>query len=108
MSEKRAKYGNIKVVVDGIKFDSKLEAKRYGELKLLERSGEIEAFELQVKYPLIVNGVKICTYICDFLVKYPNGKWVIEDTKGVLTPDFKLKMKLMKAIHGIDISLVKR
>lgn len=108
MSEKRPKYGNVKVVIDGIKFDSKLEAKRYGELKLLEKMGLIESFELQKRYPLEVNGIKICTYVCDFVVNYPNGKRVIEDTKGVLTPDFKLKMKLMKAIYNIDILLIKK
>jgi hypothetical protein len=108
MSEKRAKYRNIKVVVDGVKFDSKLEAKRYGELKLLKQMGLIESFELQKRYPLEVNGFKICTYVCDFVVNYPSGKRVIEDTKGVLTADFKLKMKLMKAIYNIDIELIKR
>ena len=106
--KKQSKYKNVKTVVDGIKFDSKLEAKRYGSLKLLKAAGEIESFELQKRYPLVVNGVKICTYVCDFVVNYPNGARVIEDTKGVLTPDFKLKMKLMKAIYNIDIQLIKK
>lgn len=104
------KYHNIKTVVDGITFDSKLEAKRYGELKLLEKGNLIFGLELQPKFPIVVNGKKICTYIADF--KYilktsqPQGvgsEEIIEDVKGMKTPIYNLKKKLMKAIHGIDI-----
>ena len=56
-----------------------------------------------------INGQKICDYVADFryLLEEENGlsKLVVEDAKGMLTPEFKLKQKMMKAIHNIDIYL---
>jgi hypothetical protein len=108
----RPKYGNKKTVVDGIKFDSKWESQRYLYLKSLEKANRVKNLELQPKFIISVNGQKICTYIADF--KYDredkDGVWehVIEDAKGVETPEFKLKKKLMKAVHNIDIYLSKK
>ena len=108
----RAKYGNKKTVVDGIKFDSKWESQRYLYLKSLEKAGRIKNLILQPKFLIIVNGQKICAYIADF--KYnkedASGQWehIIEDAKGVETPEFKLKKKLMKAVHNIEIYLSKK
>ena len=108
----RTKYGNKKVKVDGIKFDSKWESQRYLYLKSLERGETVKDLELQVRYPLEVNGHKICTYIADFRYKKldKNDVWheIVEDAKGFETPEFKLKKKLMKAIHGIEIFLSKK
>lgn len=98
------KYGNTPTVVDGIRFASKKEAKRYGELKLLEKVGEIADLELQPKFPLVVNGVKVCTYIGDF--RYRNVRQdqvIVEDAKGVRTDVFIIKSKLTKAVHGVDV-----
>lgn len=99
------KYGNKKTEVDGIVFDSKKEATRYQELRLLERAGAIGDLELQPKYPIEVNGTKICTYIGDFRYRDPASKYnrTIEDVKGIKTPVYRLKKKLMKAIYGIEI-----
>ena len=108
----RPKYGNKRTVVDGIKFDSKWESQRYLYLKSLEKANRVKNLELQPKFIISVNGQKICTYIADF--KYDredkDGVWehVIEDAKGVETPEFKLKKKLMKAVHNIDIYLSKK
>lgn len=100
-----SKYRAIRTEVDGIKFDSKREAKRYGVLRIMERAGLISGLECQVKYPITVNGKLICTYICDF--KYlEKGSVIIEDVKGVRTPIYKLKKKLMEAVHGIIIKEV--
>lgn len=95
-AKKAPKYHNKKTVVDGIVFDSKGEANRYGELKMLERSGQIEHLRLQVAYELRgMNGDKICKYIADF--EYiENGKMVVEDFKGLATQAYKLKAKLFK------------
>ena len=99
---KVTKYRAKKTVLDGITFASKAEATRYRNLKLLERAGEIQNLELQPSYVLEHNGTKICTYRADF--KYmQDGKEVIEDVKGFKTPVYRLKKKLMLAIHGIDI-----
>ena len=108
----RSKYGNKKTTVDGIKFDSKWESQRYLYLKSLERAGRVTNLKLQPRFPIEINGHKICTYIADFEYDMENidGTWehVIEDAKGVETPEFKLKKKMMKAVHDIDIFLSKK
>lgn len=65
--------------------------------------GEIEDLELQVVYKMEVNGMLVCKYLADFRYRQ-NGEVVVEDVKGVSTPVYLLKKKLMKACHGIDIS----
>lgn len=98
------KYNNIKTVVDGIAFDSKKEAKRYQELKLLERGRVISDLDCQVKFELIPKqeGERPCYYVADF-VYTENGKKVVEDVKGFRTDVYKLKRKLMLERHGIKI-----
>lgn len=98
-------------MVDNIRFDSKREAARYKELKLLERAGQIRNLALQVPYDLVVNGQKVGRYVADFRyrrVSPPKSDWdyrhpVVEDVKGMKTPVYNLKKKLMKALHGIEI-----
>lgn len=102
--DKPRKYRNEPTKVDDIRFASKREADRYGELRLMARAGEIEFLDLQPRYPLVVNGDKITTYVADF--RYLDTRddcWVVEDTKGVKTPVYKIKRKLMKALYDIDI-----
>jgi len=97
-----SKYKAVKTIVDGIKFDSKKEALRYGDLKTLVRAGEIKDLELQPRFNFALNGVKICFYKADF--KYTeNGETIINDVKGFKTPMYNLKKKLMKAFYNIDI-----
>tara|TARA_B100000683_G_scaffold246396_1_gene258014 strand:- start:380 stop:772 length:393 start_codon:yes stop_codon:yes gene_type:complete len=114
------KYRAVKTTVDGKTFDSKKEAKRYTELKLLEKTGMITHLELQPTYQITVNGVDICKYKADFRYftvraenreQYSNskGEWVvptktgdregqiIEDVKGFKTPIYRLKKKLVEA-----------
>tara|TARA_A100001515_G_scaffold83409_1_gene66136 strand:- start:616 stop:990 length:375 start_codon:yes stop_codon:yes gene_type:complete len=103
------KYFAKKTLFMGFKFDSKWEAERWGQLKSMEKAGVVTQLERQVRYDLTVNDVKICDYIADFryLLEEENGlsKLIVEDAKGVLTSEFKLKKKLMKAVHDIDIYL---
>lgn len=103
------KYHNEKVVVDGIRFDSIKEAKRYRELNLLVRAGEISDLELQKEFVLIpnqyINGKlteRAVKYKADFVYK-DKGNTVVEDTKGLKTDVYKLKKKLMLYVHGIRI-----
>lgn len=99
-----SKYGNRRTEVDGFSFASKREANRYGELKLLIRAGEIAELALQVKMPVEVNGRHICNYIADFVYNdLKANKLVIEDTKGVRTPLYKLKKKLVEAQYRVTI-----
>ena len=104
------KFNAVRTEVDGITFASKAEAQYYAQLRMLEKAGEIEALELQPKFPLIVNGVKVATYIADFRYRVVKGKsnslTVVADKKGVLTPIYKLKKKLVKALYDIDITEV--
>ncbi len=105
--KRRSKYGNTKTVVDGITFASKAEAKRYGELKLLERAGEIRNLELQPKFALVgLGATKVCSYRADFSYRYTNGPLVVEDVKGMKTPVYRLKAKLFRDNFGFSITEV--
>lgn len=98
------KYGAVPTTVDNITFDSKKEARRWCELLLLQKAGEIHELQRQVPFKLIVNGELITTYVADFV--YVERKQIVtEDSKGYLTPEFKIKRRLMKAVHGIEIRL---
>ena len=127
------KYKNTPVEYDGINFDSKREAKRYAELKLLERAGKISGLQRQVKFELIPaqyeaverwsdkTGKRLkdekrllekeCSYIADF-VYCMDGRRVVEDVKGYRDPQsagyakFVIKRKLMLYVHGIKIQEV--
>lgn len=103
MAKVRLKYRNIPTVVDGIRFASKREAKRYSELKLMEKAGEILGLECQPRFKLIVNSRPIATYVADFTYRFRNGLTIVEDVKGVKTAVYSLKKKLMLAIYGIAI-----
>lgn len=108
MAARASKYHAKKTVVDGIEFDSAKEAKRYAKLREMEEAGEIQDLRLQVPFELLpsfeCDGVKYrgMRYIADF-VYYRDGKQVVEDVKGVKTPEYKLKKKLMAYINHINI-----
>lgn len=100
----RPKYGNRKTVVDGITFASAKEASRYGELKLLEKAGEIRGLQLQPRFPMQVNGQHITTYVADFQYQERQGQLdTVEDVKGVQTEAFKIKRKLFEALYGVKL-----
>ena len=104
--KRKNKYGNVKTVVDGITFDSKLEARRWRQLKFMEFAGEISNLERQVVFPLVINDVKVASMRPDFVYSNKSGVKVIEDAKSVITaknPVYRLKKKLIKAIYDIDI-----
>lgn len=102
------KYHAKKTTVDGIEFDSAKEAKRYAKLRALEDAGKIQHLRLQVPFELLpsfeCDGVKYrgMSYVADF-VYYRDGKQVVEDVKGVKTPEYKLKKKLMAYVNHINI-----
>ena len=105
-----SKYHNTKTTLDGITFDSKKEATRYAELKLLSRSGLIQNLRLQVPFELIPKqaGERAVKYIADFVYD-ENGETVVEDTKSEITranPTYILKRKLLLWVHGLRIKEV--
>lgn len=90
---------------NGHTHDSKLEAGRCDQLHEMEENGEIMRLELQPKFPVWINGEKVCTYIADF-AWFVSDCRVIEDVKGMATPIFNLKKKLVEASHpGTVITL---
>ena len=104
---RRQKYGAIRTTVNGITFASRAEARRYQALLLLERAGEIRDLELQPAYPFVIKGILVGTYRADFRYRVPGQPVpVVEDVKGVRTPVYRLKAKLMQAIYGITIQEV--
>ena len=104
------KYRNKKTIIDGIKFDSKKESTRYLELKLLEKAGSIKelelqkSFEIQPDFTLNNHKIRPIRYVADFYY-YDNDKkqYVVEDTKGYRTKDYKLKKKMFEYRYGIEI-----
>lgn len=100
---RRRKYRAIPTEVDGIRFDSKAEAHRYRELRLLARQDLIRNLKIHTRYPLKIGGQKVCIFVDDFSYDVPEGRRVVEDVKGFKTRVYRLKKKLMKTIYGIDI-----
>lgn len=84
---------------DGIKFPSKAEAKRYLELKVLQEKGEVLFFLRQVPFHL-AGGVK---YVCDFMIFWADGSVTVEDVKGMKTPLYIAKKKMVESTYPIEI-----
>lgn len=99
------KYMAQPVVTDEGRFASKKEYADWCALKLREKLGHISHLERQVPFDLTVNGQHICRYVAD-AVFFEGGKRVVVDSKGVITPEFRLKSKLMKAIYNIEVELI--
>lgn len=107
------KYHNSKTAYDGMKFDSKLEAKRYMELRLLEKAGKIRDLEIHPKFLIIPsfrkNGKKYreTHYIADFAYyETATGNYIVEDTKSPVTAEnavYKLKKKLFEMKYPWEI-----
>ena len=109
-----SKYGAIRTTVNGITFDSKAEARRHGQLVLLERAGRIKDLKRQVQF-LVAPGVRLhgekrarpaIRYLADFVYQCPIDGTVIEDVKGMDTPMSRLKRHLVKTVLGLDVRLV--
>ena len=112
--KKPTKYKAIKVTIDGIEFDSKAEGRRYSELTTLRKCGKITELELQPTF-VLAPSVKFAgsnrakpalRYKADFQY-VEKGIRVVEDVKGMLTKEFKIKQHLMLSVHGIDVRLTK-
>ena len=114
MIHKKTKYNNKITELDGIKFHSRKESARYAQLKLYEKGGLITNIRLQVPYELIpklvINGKteRAIKYVADFVYYDTVHKVeIVEDVKSIatMTDVFKLKYRLMKLQHGIDIKI---
>lgn len=128
---KRSKYGAQRTTVDGITFASRKEAKRYGELRLLERAGDIRGLRVQPRYPIVINGQPVkypsgraLVYVADFsYYDVKRGATVVEDVKGIRktprapgvkkprhegtdTDASQIKRALVEAIYGIRVEVL--
>jgi len=109
-AKKKSKFGNNKVKVNGVTFDSEGEYTHYCTLKLKERTGEIRNLRHHVNFELIpaqvICGKKVqgTSYEADFVYEQaPDWTQVIEDYKGYKTPEYILKRKLMKFLLKLDV-----
>ena len=100
------KYKNIKIEIDGIIFDSKAEAKRYKHLKKLEDAGDITHLKLQPRFDFKIDNKLMFFYKADFKYCRDDGTYIVEDVKGVRTPIFNLKKKIIEQIYKIEITLI--
>lgn len=112
---KTSKYRNKKIAYNGEIFDSKKEYKRYTELLTLQKAGKIKGLERQVKFTLIPaqrdKDKKLlereCSYYADFVyTDCQTGQTIIEDAKGVRTPEYIIKRKLMLLMYDIRVKEV--
>ena len=96
---RKQKYNNKPVTIDGIRFDSIKEGKRYNYLKSLEKTGQVLSFVRQKAFKLPGN----IKYFCDFEVCWANGETTVEDVKGFKTQVYKIKKKIVEEIYNIKI-----
>lgn len=124
--KKGSKFHNEPVTVDGVRYDSKNEMRRYNFLKLMERAGEISKLRYHVKYTLFPKGTvdvrrlpdgreielkryeREHWYEADFVYVNKKGEEIIEDFKGFETETFKEKRDMMKVLYNIDIKITKQ
>src|SRR3990167_94734 len=101
------KYGNIRSSYKGHVFHSRKEAEFSRTLDTLRRATDpkqrVKDIVYQPRYPIVINGKKVCTYVGDFFVTFEDGHSVLYDVKGYRTDIFILKKKLVEAVLGIEI-----
>lgn len=109
---RRSKYRNVKVVIDGMVFDSKREGAEYQRLKALQHAGEIAELRCQVPFPLLApveahpgTSAVVSYYVADFTYTWrPSGAHVVADAKGKRTAMYLLKRKWLELQSGIEIA----
>jgi hypothetical protein len=108
---RRSKFNSRPIACrQGVIHQSTLEARRCDELHLMQQGGLIKDLRAhpQVRFRLDVDGHHICDYLADFCYfDIERNSEVVEDTKGVITDVCRMKLKLMAAVHGVDVELVR-
>ena len=111
---KKSKYNAKTTVINGVKFDSKKEAGRWVVLQGMQELGAISGLQRQVRFELIPKQIdpetgkvreRACTYVADFVYYDADGRYIVEDSKGMRTrtPEYIIKRKLMLERYGIVI-----
>lgn len=98
LQRSKNKYGNVRAEYNGSSYMSKKEANYAFELDLQVKAKEIKEWRKQVRVPLKINGVLICTYVVDFLITHNDDSEEYIEIKGFETKDWKLKYKMFKAL----------
>lgn len=107
--KKRNKFGNKLLQTQDGNFASEWEYEYWGQLKLLQRAGEIKNLERQKPYIINVNGIQVAKYIADFVYEDKSGNIVVVDTKSKATEklsEFRIKKNLMLAVFGINVQVI--
>lgn len=97
--EATSKYRNVGTEYDDKRYDSGAEANYAAELDIKKRVGEIKSWTRQVKFPFVINGIKICTYYADFLVEMQDGSKEVHEVKGRMTDVARIKLLLFEALY---------
>lgn len=103
---KPGKYKSVGKWVDNLYFHSTKEANYYGTLKLRMKAGDIKSFRRQVKFKITINGARITSYVCDFIIEMWDGTKQVIDVKSDFTrtlEPYRIKKNLMLALYGIKI-----
>ena len=104
-SHSRSKFGNKKVTIDKITFDSKMECEYYLYLKDQLKLERIKDLKLQVEFPFTIGGKKIFKYIADFVYyDVATSRIIIVDVKGYKTDVYRIKKKIIEAHYNIRIT----
>lgn len=106
MKRRNGKYDAKPMTLDGVRFASEHEGLTYLELKARRDLGEIAGLRLQVPYHILVNGQKVCTYQASFVYWDRHGREHVVDARGYRTAVYRLKVKLLRAVLGIEVEEV--
>jgi hypothetical protein len=107
VKKRKHKFNANPCEVDGIKFPSEKEAKRYNTLLFLRKKGFIGQLQLQVPFELNGGGTHSLKYVADFIyIVTATGEKIVEDAKGFRTREYQKKKRLMKKVHNIEIKEV--
>lgn len=106
--KKRQKYGSEATTVDGVWFQSKKEARRWGQLRIMEAAGEITGLRRQPKFVFVVHGYEVGSYKPDFSYYDKKGIFIVEDVKSTATRTeaYGLRKRLLLACHGVEVTEV--
>lgn len=102
--EATSKYRNVGTEYNDKRYDSGAEANYAATLDIKKRVGEIKDWKRQIKFPFVINGIKICTYYADFLVEMNDGTQEVHEVKGRMTDVARIKLLLFEALYP-DIAL---
>lgn len=104
--QRKHKYASKACVIDGIRFASETEGRRYNDLVMLSRAGQIKDLKVHPAFRVEMNGKWLFTYNADF--QYHDmklGHDIVEDVKRYAgrTPIYALKKKIVEALYGFPI-----